>query len=352
VFIRHISKKFGLSPGELVYLGNKNSEDVKITVIEYSKDFLNVTEVPDIAACERFKQSNRVAWINISGVHKTDLIKDLGTYFEVHPLVLEDIVNTEQRPKMDDLDTYLFMVMKMVYADMEEHLIDYEQISFIIGDSYVISLQEVEKDIFDPVRERILRGKGRIRTQGSDYLAYALIDMVVDHYFKVLETIGEEIELLQEDVMQNADDSSLRIIHSLKSELLFLRKSIWPMREIINSLVRGESDLFSDKTVIYLRDVYDHIVQIIETIETFREILSGTLEIYFSNVSNKMNEVMKILTIIATIFIPMTFITGIYGMNFKVMPELNWKWSYPVLWGGLVVLFVIMVIWFKRKKWM
>ncbi|MEJ2096052.1 MAG: magnesium/cobalt transporter CorA [Deltaproteobacteria bacterium] len=352
MFIRHISKKLGLSPGELVYLGDQKSENVKISVIEYSKDFLNVTEVPNIAACERLKQSNAVAWINISGVHKTDLIKDLGTYFEVHPLVLEDIVNTEQRPKMDDLDTYVFMVMKMVYPDMEAHAIDYEQISFLIGGSYVISLQEVEGDIFDPVRERILKGKGRIRTRGSDYLAYALIDMVVDHYFKVLETIGEEIELLQDDVMQNTDGSPLRSIHSLKSELLFLRKSIWPMREIINALIRGESNLFKDKTVIYLQDVYDHIVQIIETIETFREILSGTLEIYFSNVSNKMNEVMKILTIIATIFIPMTFITGIYGMNFKVMPELNWRWSYPVLWGGLVVLFVIMVIWFKRKKWM
>jgi magnesium transporter len=351
VFIRHISKKFGLSPGEVVYLGEEKTEDVKISVIEYSKDVLNVIEVSDIAACEQFKQTDTVAWINISGIHNVELIKDLGTYFNVHPLVLEDIVNTEQRPKMDDLESYVFMVMKMVYPDMAEHVIDYEQISFIIGDSYVISLQEVEKDIFDPVRERILRGKGRIRTQGSDYLAYALIDMVVDHYFKVLETIGEEIELLQDDVTENADASSLRIIHSLKSELLFLRKSIWPMREIINSLARGESDLFKDKTVIYLRDVYDHIVQIIETIETFREMLSGTLEIYFSNASNKMNEVMKILTIIATIFIPMTFIAGIYGMNFKYMPELEWKWSYPVLWGGFIVLFVLMLTWFKRKKW-
>ena len=352
MFITKTSEKIGFSPGEIVYLGDKRAESVKISVIEYSPDTFEETEVSDVAACVPFKETDAISWINISGVHNVGLIKDLGEHFNLHPLILEDIVNTEQRPKMDDFEDYVFMVMKMVYPDMETHTIQYEQISFIIGEKYVICLQEVEKDIFNPVRERIKKGKGRIRKRGSDYLAYALVDMVVDHYFRVLEEIGEEIEVLQNDVLEKPEPHFLKVIHTLKKEILFLRKSIWPMREIINTLIRGESSLIKDETVIFLRDVYDHTIQVIDTIETFRDILSGTLDIYLSNVSNKMNEVMKVLTIIATIFIPMTFIAGIYGMNFKYMPELSWRWSYPLLWMVLVALFVVMVFWFRRKKWL
>jgi magnesium transporter len=352
VYIRKTSRKFGLSPGEIVYLGDKKAEDVKISVIEYSADTFSEIEVPDIAACVPYKESDTLSWINISGVHKVELIRDLGTYFNLHPLVLEDIANTEQRPKMDDFEDYVFIITKMVYPDMESHTIQYEQISLIIGAGYVISLQEVEKDIFDPVRARIKKGMGRIRKRGSDYLAYSLMDMVVDHYFRVLEEVGEEIELLQDDVLEKPDPQFLKVIHNLKKEILFLRKSIWPMREIINTLMRGESSLIREETVIYLRDAYDHTIHVIETIETFRDILSGTLDIYLSNVSNKMNEVMKVLTIIATIFIPMTFIAGIYGMNFKYMPELEWRWSYAILWAGFVALFAVMILWFRRKKWL
>lgn len=351
MYIRKTSKKIGMSPGEIIYLGDKDVEDVKITVIEYSSDAFSEIEVPDVASCTPYKESDAVSWINITGVHKVDLIRELGVHFNLHPLVLEDIANTEQRPKMDDFEDYLFMVMKMVYPDMESHSIRYEQISFIIGRGYVISLQEVEKDVFDPVRTRIKKGKGRIRKKGSDYLAYALMDMVVDHYFKVLEEIGEEIEDLQDDVLKQPEPLSLKIIHNLKKEILFLRKSLWPLREIVNTLIRGESSLIGEETVVYLRDVYDHTIQVIETIETYRDILSSTLDIYLSNVSNRMNEVMKVLTIIATIFIPMTFIAGIYGMNFRYMPELEWKWSYPLLWLALIAVFGVMIGWFKHKKW-
>jgi magnesium transporter len=345
------SKKAGLSPGTLIHVGERKVEDIKISILEYDETDFREINVDDIEVCGHFTETDSITWINISGIHDIDMIQKLGTCFKLHPLVLEDVLNTEQRPKMDDFDDYLFLVLKMVYPDVAHQGIQYEQISFIIGPTYVISLQEVEEDVFDSVRERIRHGKGRIRRQGSDYLAYALMDMVVDQYFKILEDLGEQIETLQDAVIEDPEPSSLAVIQNLKKEILFLRKSIWPLREIINALTRGESELIRDETVIYLRDVYDHTIQIIDNIETFRDMLSGTLDIYLSNVSNRMNEVMKVLTIMATIFIPMTFVAGIYGMNFKYMPELEWVWSYPVLWLVLISMFLVMMFWFKRKKW-
>lgn len=345
------SAKAGLSPGTLLHVGERKVEDIKITVMDYNETDFREINVDDIEACGHYTETDSITWINISGIHDVQIIQQLGTCFKLHPLVLEDVLNTEQRPKMDDFDDYLFLVLKMVYPDVAHQGIQYEQISFIIGPSYVISLQEVEEDVFDSVRERIRHGKGRIRRQGSDYLAYTLMDMVVDQYFKILEDLGEQIETLQDAVIEDPEPSSLAVIQNLKKEILFLRKSIWPLREIINALTRGESELIRDETVIYLRDVYDHTIQIIDNIETFRDMLSGTLDIYLSNVSNRMNEVMKVLTIMATIFIPMTFVAGIYGMNFKYMPELEWPWSYPILWLLLITIFSVMVLWFKRKKW-
>jgi magnesium transporter len=345
------SKKAGLSPGTLLHVGERKVDDINITIMDYDEAHLREKVVDTIDTCGQFTETDSITWINISGIHDVDMIQKLGNYFSLHPLVLEDVLNTEQRPKLDDFDAYLFLSLKMVYQDADYQTIRYEQISLIVGTSYVISLQEVEKDVFDPVRERIRHAKGRIRKKGSDYLAYALIDLVVDHYFKILEELGEKIEALQNTVIENPEPGSLAVIQSLKRELLFLRKSIWPLREIVSSLTRGESDLIHQDTVIYLRDVYDHTIQIIDTIEIFRDMLSGTLDIYLSNMSNRMNEVMKVLTIMATIFIPMTFIAGIYGMNFKYMPELEWTWSYPVLWLVLVGMFLIMIFWFKRKKW-
>jgi magnesium transporter len=348
---RKSSRKAGLAPGTLVHVGERKVDDIKISIMDYDEAHFREMNVDSIETCRQFMKTESSSWINISGIHDVDLIKELGTCFNLHSLVLEDVLNTEQRPKMDDFDDYLFLVLKMVYPDTEHQGIQYEQISLIVGPTYVISLQEVEKDVFDFVRERIRHGQGRIRRKGSDYLAYTLIDMVVDHYFKILEDLGEQIEILQDAVIEDPEPSSLAVIQNLKRENLFLRKSIWPVREIINSLTRGESALIHEDTVIFLRDVYDHTIQIIDTIETYRDMISGTLDIYLSNVSNRMNEVMKVLTIIATIFIPMTFIAGIYGMNFKYMPELEWTWSYPILWLVFIAMFLLMTVWFKRKKW-
>jgi magnesium transporter len=350
-FIKRSSKKAGASPGTLVFVGEKKVEQVKFTIIDYDSDNLQETEVAGVDDCLAYRDKKSVTWINVSGLHDVEIIEKMGEKFNLHPLLMEDIVNTEQRPKLEDYDDYLYVILKMLYSEGENHVIQHEQISLIITPSVVISLQEKEGDVFDPVRQRIRKGKGRIRKSGTDYLAYALIDTVVDHYFKVFEEIGEKIEQLQEEVLEQPSPEILQAIQNLKREMIFIRKSIWPLREIVSGLLRLESDLIKGDILPYLRDVYDHTIQVIDTAETFRDMLSGMLDIYLSSVSNKMNEVMKVLTIMATIFIPLTFIAGIYGMNFEFMPELKWHWSYPVLWVILIAIFVAMVFWFKRKKW-
>ena len=352
MFFTGKSKKPGLSPGTLVYVGEKREEDVKISVIDYDPDHLEEKEVQTLDECTAYKDKESVTWINVSGIHDMGIIEALGKRFDFHPLLLEDVVNTEHRPKLDDYEDHLFVVMKMLHDPEEGQLIKHEQISIILTPKVVISLQENEGDIFDPVRERIRKKKGRIRNKGTDYLTYALIDTLVDYYFKVFETVGEKIEALQAEVLENPRPELLNEIHALRREMIFLRKSVWPLREIISSLARGESKLITDDVTLFLRDVYDHTIQVIDTIETFRDMISGMQDIYLSSVSNRMNEVMKVLTIIATIFIPMTFLAGIYGMNFKFMPELEWRWAYPALWVVLITLFVTMVAWFKRKRWL
>ena len=351
-YSRRRSKKAGLAPGTLVFVGEKKVEKVTFTIIDYDTENLQETEVASVDQCLMYRDKKSVTWINITGLHDIQIIEKLGEKFNLHPLLMEDIVTTDQRPKLEDYDDYLFIILKMLYAEGKKHVIQQEQISLIVTPSVVISLQEKEGDVFDPVRQRIRKGKGRIRKSGTDYLAYALIDTIVDHYFKVLEEIGEKIETLQEEVLESPSPELLQAIQNLKREMIFIRKSIWPLREIISGLLRSESDLIGEDISAYLRDVYDHTIQVIDTAETFRDMLSGMLDIYLSSVSNKMNEVMKVLTIIATIFIPLTFIAGIYGMNFEFMPELKWPWAYPVLWGILIIIFVAMVFWFKRKKWL
>jgi len=293
-----------------------------------------------------------MTWVTVTGLHDIDLIKSLGQHFGIHPLILEDIVNTGQRPKAEDYDDYIFVVLKMLFYDAAANHITAEQVSFILGARYLISFQEVEGDVFNFVRERIRKGKGRIRKSGPDYLAYALMDAVVDHYFTILERLGEQIEQLEEELLKNHSPHTMQRIHSLKREMIFLRKQVWPLRDLLNFLMREESALVQESTDLFLRDVYDHTIQVIDTIDSFRDVLTGMLDLYLSTLSNKMNEVMKVLTIIATIFIPLTFIAGIYGMNFKFMPELEWKWSYPILWMLLLAIFVIMLFWFKRQKWL
>jgi magnesium transporter len=351
-FIKRSTKKAGAAPGTLVFVGERKAEEVIFTIMDYDVDTLQETEVASLDECLAYRDKKSVTWINISGLHDIEIIEKLGEKFNLHPLLMEDIVNTEQRPKLEDYDDYLFVIMKMLYAESENRAVQHEQVSLVLTPGVVISLQEKAGDVFDPVRQRIRKGKGRIRKSGTDYLAYALIDTVVDHYFKVFEEIGEKIEALQEEVLENPSPQILQAIQNLKREMIFIRKSIWPLREIISGMLRSESPLIKEDILPYLRDVYDHTIQVIDTAETFRDMLSGMLDIYLSSVSNKMNEVMKVLTIMATIFIPLTFIAGIYGMNFEFMPELKWHWSYPVLWIILITIFVAMVFWFKRKKWL
>ena len=350
-FIKRISKKSGLPPGSLVHVGEEKIEKRRIRVIDYDEAGIEEREPATIDECFPYKDTPNVTWINIDGLHEVDIIQKLGDGFGLHPLVLEDIVNTGQRPKMEDFEDYLFLIVKMLTYDDEEGEVKSEQFSLVLGPHYVISFQERVGDVLEPIRERLRKGKGRIRKMGPDYLLYALIDAIVDNYFAVLERIAEEIESLEDRIMIDPTTDLLQKIHNLKRELIFLRKSVWPLREAVSALERCESDLIQEKTAIYLRNVYDHTIQIADTIETFRDMVSGMLDVYLSSVSNKMNEVMKVLTIIATIFIPMTFLAGIYGMNFKNMPELEWAWGYPLVWCIILVVGLIMIFYFRRKKW-
>ena len=357
-FIKKRSHKIGLPPGTLVHVGTKKIEKIIITVIDYDSDNLEEKELKSIEECFPCKDTSTVTWINIDGVHHMEIIEKIGKHFNLHPLVLEDIVNTGQRPKMEDFEDYLFVVLKMLYRNENEVETQAEQVSVIVGPQFVITFQEKVGDVFNAVRERIRSGKGRIRKMGSDYLAYALIDSIVDNYFTILEKLGEEIEVMEKELVGDPKPQILQSVNRLKTELLFLRKLIWPLREVISGLQRGESSLIKETTGIYLRDVYDHTIQIIDTIETFRDLASGMFDTYLSSVSNKMNEVMKVLTIIATIFIPLTFVAGIYGMNFNPevslfnMPELNWKYGYVMSIGIMVLVALVMVYYFKRKKWL
>ncbi len=351
-FMKRVSKKVGLSPGTLVHIGEKKIEQVRIRVIDYDEQHIEERDVKTIEECFPYKDTPGTTWINIDGLHETDVIEKIGKHFNLHPLILEDILNTDQRPKMDDHDEYLFLTLKMLTYEEEEGQLKVESISLVLGPNYLLSFQEGEGDVFEPVRERIRKAKGKLRQRGPDYLAYALTDAIVDNYFVVLEKISDEVGSLEAELTTNPSPQTLQTIHELKRELIFLRKSVWPLREVTGALERGEVELIQDKTTVFLRDVYDHTVQVIDTVETLRDMVSGMLDVYLSSVSNRMNEVMKVLTIIATIFIPLTFIAGIYGMNFKYMPELGWKWSYPLLWLLMVGLLVFMLLYFRRKKWL
>ena len=346
------SSGIGLPPGSLVYRGEKPAGPVKITLLDYDASHLEEREIRQVEECFQFKDEPPVTWVNVDGLHEADIIEKIGRHFDVHPLSLEDIMHTEQRPKMEDFDDYIFIIFKMFYHDAAADHLKTEQVSLLLGPTWVISFQEEEGDVFEPIRQRIRNAKGRIRKMGADYLAYALMDAVVDNYFLVLEKIGERVEDIEEEVVSDPDPETLQHIHRLKRELILLRKSVWPLREVIGGMERAETDLIDQKTGIYLRDVYDHTIQIIDTIETFRDMVSGMLDIYLSSVSNRMNEVMKVLTVIATIFIPLTFIAGVYGMNFAHMPELDWRWSYPLVWLTMTVIAVAMLIYFRRKEWL
>jgi magnesium transporter len=339
------SEKIGLPPGTLVQLGKKITEKVKITMIDYDQKKFNETIIKE----KLLKSRKGVTWINIDGIHDIDVIKKIGEIFGLHPLTQEDISSTGQRPKFEEFEDYIFIVLKMLSYDKS---IKSEQVSLVVGKNYVVSFQEKEGDVFEPIRERIRKDKGKIRRLGADYLAYSLVDAVVDNYFSILESFGEKIEDMEEELINDPNSSTLHKIHKLKRQTIMLRKSVWPLREVINSMNRLESSKVSKITKVYLKDVYDHTIQVIDTVETYRDVISGMMDIYLSSVSNKMNEVMKVLTIIATIFIPLTFIAGIYGMNFRYMPELDWRYGYFAVLAIMITVAISMVIYFKKKRWL
>jgi len=351
--IKKRSRKAGLPPGTLIHIGEKKVEEPQITIFDYDDQHVEEREVKAIEECFAFKDKSTITWINVEGVHQVETVEKLGECYGFHPLVMEDILNTDQRPKMEIYGDYIYIVLKMMYGGDIKHPIEIEQVSLILGSNFVVSFQEgKEGDVFNPVRERIRNGKGLIRKMGSDYLAYSLLDTIVDHYFLILETLGEKAELLEEELMTSPTNKTLQEIQKFRNEISSVRRAVWPLREVTIGLERKESPLIKETTEIYLRDVYDHTVQVMDTIEVYREMLSGMLDIYLSSVSNRLNSVMKVLTIIATIFMPLTFLAGIYGMNFKYMPELEWRWGYPAVWTIIVLIGVSMLIYFKKKKWL
>ncbi len=349
--MENTQNKTGAPPGTIMYSGKGTTEKAKITLIEYNETELIEKAFYDFSECLESVKPGMVKWIDVDGIHNVELIEKIGKHFKIHPLTLEDIANTNQRSKFEDYDSYVVSITKMIYYNNGE--IKSEQLSIILMEGMVISFQEIDGgDAFDMIRNRIRQGKGRIRKMGADYLAYALLDAVVDCYFNVLEKFGDRIELLEEELMKEPSKQTLKQLYHMKREMIFLRKAVWPMRELISNLERSETELIKPSTDIYLRDLHDHSVRVIDSVETFRDLLSGMMDIYLSSVSNRMNEVMKVLTIITTIFVPVTFIVGVYGMNFDFMPELHSQWGYPLTWLVIITTIVSLLVYFRRKKWM
>ena len=345
------SVKVGLPPGSIIHIGEQKIEKVKITLTEFDENNVETCEINSVEEIDPYTDTPQVTWVNVCGLHDTELIKQIGEKFNIHPLVLEDILNTETRPKIEVTDKYVFIAMKMLAYNTTTNEIETEQVSFILGDTFVFSFLEKSDNIFNPIKDRITNNYGRVRKQPSDYLFYALMDVVVDQYFLLLEQIEHNIEILDDEVITSADRSQIEKIYNLKNKLLLTRRSIWPLREIFSRLIREETSLINKKIMPYLRDLLDHTIQVTETIELQREITTGIMETHLSMMSYKMNEVMKVLTIIATIFIPLTFIVGIYGMNFPNMPEMKWPWAYFALWGVMIGVTLLMLFYFKSKKW-
>ncbi|MBD3220120.1 magnesium/cobalt transporter CorA [bacterium] len=340
------------SPGTLDFTGEKKVERVGLEVVDYGGDHLATHELDSVAECARFAGTDTVTWLNVTGLHDTALIRELGETFGVHPLALEDVVNPHQRPKLDDYGDHLFITCRMPRAGRGSTDMDAEQLAVVLGRGLVITFQERPGDAFDPVRERLRRGRSRLRDGGADYLAYALLDAVVDRYFFVAEAFGEAIEEIEEIVLAGRGDDPLGSLHELRRELVVLRRAVMPLREVVSALVRSESELIAPTTVPFLRDAHDHATQVGDAVDTFRDMLTSLQEVAMANASNRLNDVMRVLTIFASIFVPLTFLAGIYGMNFETMPELAWRWGYPVFWIVTLVVAGIMLGYFRWKRWL
>jgi len=343
-------KKVGLPPGTLIYTGDKVKEKTKIKITDYTVDQYSFKEFKDIQENLTEIEKPLIRWIDIYGLAEVKIIEGIGHQFDLHPLVLEDILNPNQRPKLEDYGNYIFSVLKKLRWNHEEEEFEYEQISLIFGENYLISFQERDTDLFSPIYERIQVPKGRVRLMGTDYLFYVLIDIIIDNYFVVLEKVGEDIENIEDILIKSPEPETLQLIYRLKRSSIELRKSIWPIREVINKLQREQSKLIKDELQIYLRDIYDHIFRISDLLENYRDIIFGMLDMYLSSVSNRMNDIMKVLTIISTIFIPLSFLAGFYGMNFIIYSN----YQYDLLIILIIVMTIIavsMLLLFKKKKW-
>jgi len=325
-------------------------KNTTINVIDYDKIRFVEKTVESVKDIINYKKTKTVSWINLNSLKNEKLLDEIAKEFEVHPLILEDIKDVRQRPKVENLEKYTLIDLNMVYA--VENKLSFEQISIIFSKNYLITFQQKETDVFDKIRQRIRTKTGKVRNMGTDYLAYLMVRAIIENYFKILEEMGERIEKLEERLVKNPSTKSLQQIHELKKIMIQLRRSAWPLREMMVTLEREESNVITKETKPYIRDLYGDTIQVIDTIEVFREMLSGMMDLYLSSISNKMNEVMKVLTIMSTIFIPLTFLTGLYGMNFLFMPEINWKYSYPVLILVMITISIIMMYYFKKKKWL
>ena len=338
----------GLPPGSLVYSGSEKSQKPRVTMLDYDEHRVVEKELVQVDDCVPFKDAQTVTWINVDSVTEPGLLENFGRVMGFHALMLEDILNTDQRPKFEDYGSYIYIVVKMLDYDVKKNEIETEQLSLILGPNYVISFQERPGDFFDPLRERIRKSLGRIRKMGTDYLAYAILDIIVDHYFVVLEKLGEKIEQLEDVVVANPGQDTVRAVHAVKREMIFVRKSVWPLREVVTSLQRSESALIRESNAAYYRDLHDHIMQVTDGVDTFRDLLNGMLDSYYSTITTRTNSVMKVLTLFSAIFMPLTFITGIFGMNFRNFPELDWHYGFQ---GSLIMMAIVIALMFAIFKW-
>jgi magnesium transporter len=350
--LRSASRKAGLPPGSLVHVGEVRETQTRISIVDYNKDILEEQTVESIEQILQCRERDTVTWVNIEGLGNVELIGAIGEQFNIHPLVLEDILNTHQRPKLEEYEDYLYCVLKGISLAENGFAVDYEQISILILNDFVFTFKEKQDEIFEPVKRRLRSSKGHFRSQGADYLAYVVLDTIVDSYFTLQDSLDDIVDSVEENLLTDPTAETLTTIQEVKRELIFIRRSISPLREMLNAILRSESPLIEAKTLIYFRDISDHVLRISESIESSRDMVAGLLDIYITSISNKMNEIMKVLTVFASIFIPLTLIAGIYGMNFEYMPELKWKWAYPVLWAAFIAIPVILLGYFKKKKWL
>jgi magnesium transporter len=346
----------GTSPGTLRPHDVRRVEEVSLAVMEYGPERIAEWRAGSVEEALGRRSGQAVTWIDVVGLHDAEVLRRLGDHFGLHPLALEDVLNSGQRPKVEAYPDHLFVVMRLMHGKAEG--LESEQLSLFLGQDFLLTFQEIPEDVFDTVRDRIRQSLGRIRRMGPDYLAYALIDSVVDHFFPVLEELGARLEALEEEVIEDPDRKTVGKIHTARKDLLVLRRAAWPEREVVSALERQESPLIGQETRVFLRDCYDHTVQILDMVETYRDLATSLLDLYLSTVSNRMNEVMKVLTVLASIFIPLTFLAGVYGMNFDReaspwnMPELGWYWGYPLFWVACLVLAGGLLVLFRRKDWL